>query len=78
MNRAQRIVLIVYCLLLAYCCVWIPWQYQPQQSGPPLRLGYGWVWAGPQAGNPADEIWDSPGGITNLKFGVSAQLPIFP
>ncbi len=25
MNRAQRIVLILYCLLLAYCCAWIPW-----------------------------------------------------
>jgi TRAP-type uncharacterized transport system fused permease subunit len=24
MNRAQRVVLIVYCLLLTYCCVWIP------------------------------------------------------
>jgi hypothetical protein len=26
MTRAQRIVLIVYCLLLAYCCTWIPWR----------------------------------------------------
>jgi hypothetical protein len=26
MTRAQRIVLIVYRLLLAYCCTWIPWR----------------------------------------------------
>jgi hypothetical protein len=24
-NRAQRVVLVLYCSLLAYCCVWIPW-----------------------------------------------------
>ena len=26
MTRPQRIVLIAYCLLLAYCCIWIPWR----------------------------------------------------
>jgi len=25
MNRTQRIVLVIYCFLLAYCCTWIPW-----------------------------------------------------
>jgi hypothetical protein len=24
-SRPQRIVLIIYCLMLVYCCVWIPW-----------------------------------------------------
>jgi hypothetical protein len=26
MNRAQRIIVAIYCLLLAYCCIWIPWR----------------------------------------------------
>lgn len=25
MTRAQRIVIVVYCLLVACCCVWVPW-----------------------------------------------------
>lgn len=50
MSRVQRIVLITYCLSVAYCCVWVPWcvtgsdQYGIYRQ----RLGYGWVWAGPR------------------------------
>lgn len=25
MTRTQSIVLVVYCLVVAYCCLWIPW-----------------------------------------------------
>jgi hypothetical protein len=59
MTRAQRLVLIVYCLLLAYCCLWIPWRvpvgllhirYE--------RVGYGWVWAGPYRSAPV--VYDHP------------------
>ena len=25
MNRSQRIVAVLYCFLVAYCCAWIPW-----------------------------------------------------
>ena len=52
MNRPQRIVLILYCLLLAYCCVWIPWHshMSPALShgyaDSYIRLGYGWLWIG--------------------------------
>jgi len=28
MNTRQRIVVILYCILFVYCCVWIPWHYQ--------------------------------------------------
>jgi hypothetical protein len=50
MNKAQRIVLILYCLLLVYCCVWIPWRFgQPDDY---LRVGYGWLWAGPVEADP--------------------------
>jgi hypothetical protein len=43
MNKAQRFVLILYCLLLAYCCAWIPWH----SGNDYIRLGYGWLWSGP-------------------------------
>jgi hypothetical protein len=36
MTQAQRVVLIVYFFLLAYCCTWIPWRvtyvYESQSS----------------------------------------------
>jgi hypothetical protein len=50
MNRAQRIVLIVYCLLIIYCCAWVPWhlaQTIASESQDELRCGYGWLWIGP-------------------------------
>ncbi len=46
MNRAQRLVLILYCLLLAYCCVWVPWHLV--QGPNSVRSGYGWLWTGPK------------------------------
>ncbi len=50
MNRAQRIVLVLYCLLLAYCCLWIPWHVQRGSRFVPtyVRSGYGWLWTGPK------------------------------
>jgi hypothetical protein len=52
MNRVQRIVVVLYGVLLVYCCVWIPWRLQihsvPERSRPTYhRLGYGWLWSGP-------------------------------
>jgi len=45
MNRTQRIIVIVYCLLLAYCCLWVPWHLV--QGPDHIRAGYGWLWIGP-------------------------------
>jgi len=48
-NKLQRIVLTFYCLLVVYCCVWVPW-HVVQKSGeglPTFRAGYGWLWKGP-------------------------------
>lgn len=62
MNRAQRIVLILYFLLLTYCCVWIPWRleiHSPSESYRPAgyyRTGYGWSWVGPS--NPQSRRYD--------------------
>jgi hypothetical protein len=54
MNTAQRIILIVYCVLLLYCCLWIPWHIHVYASDyrhfPDQRVGYGWLWAGPISG----------------------------
>jgi hypothetical protein len=50
MSRVQRSVLVTYCLSLAYCCVWVPWSVtsSDRYGTDHQRLGYGWVWAGPQ------------------------------
>lgn len=53
MNKAQRVVLILSCLLLVYCCVWIPWHVRLRYpSGAYERVGYGWVWAGAYRSTP--------------------------
>lgn len=54
MNRIQRVVVILYCLSLVYCCLWVPWHvpYGPRHK----HLGYGWIWEGP-ATSPADPDW---------------------
>jgi len=54
MNRAQRIVLVLYCLLLAYCCIWIPWHVPARHFvegaiRPAEDLGYGWLWVVPNS-----------------------------
>jgi hypothetical protein len=50
MNKAQRVVLILYCFLVVYCCIWIPWYIgRPDDY---LRVGYGLVWSGPAKGGP--------------------------
>jgi hypothetical protein len=46
MTRAQRIVLIIYCLLVVYCCVWVPWVAN-YGSIKDIHQGYGWVWSPP-------------------------------
>jgi hypothetical protein len=62
MNRSQRIVAFVYCLLVVYCCAWVPWHATAvlveEDEGAKskkttvldARLGYAWVWS--QAGPP--------------------------
>jgi hypothetical protein len=56
MTRAQRIVLIVYFLLLAYCCEWVPWHLVEGEAR--VRDGYGWLWVGPS--NSADAYLTTP------------------
>jgi hypothetical protein len=71
MNRAQRIVFILYFLLLTYCCVWIPWRIQvhippeSQRPGGYYRAGYGWSWVGPS-------------GPQSLRYDSSFAAPDMP
>jgi hypothetical protein len=57
LSKIQRIVVIVYCVLLAYCCLWIPWHLVQGQDN--IRAGYGWLWRGPQNA-PVDPLLTSP------------------
>ena len=43
MNRAQRIVIVVYCLLVVYCCVWVPWRVTLSSVGE-VQAGCRWLW----------------------------------
>src|ERR1035438_5875726 len=51
MNRAQRVVLILYCLMLAYCCLWIPWSvtygFEERKTS---KVVYSFLWAAPNLG----------------------------
>ncbi len=49
MNRAQRVILAIYCILLAYCCIWIPWRVT-FGSGQMTEVIYSLVWAAPKVG----------------------------
>lgn len=63
MNRSQRIVVVLCCLLVVYCCVWIPWHIVagPANDGATVqvRVGYGWLWSGP-AGTEVDPLPATP------------------
>src|ERR1700690_1171371 len=43
MNKSQRIVAIVYCLLVVCCTVWVPWEMTWPKYGK-VQLGYDWIW----------------------------------
>jgi hypothetical protein len=51
MNKAQRIILVIYFILLAYCCIWIPWRVMvgasPRQF---THVVYCLIWAVPNIG----------------------------
>ncbi|SPE42600.1 hypothetical protein SBA7_1550003 [Candidatus Sulfotelmatobacter sp. SbA7] len=88
MTRAQRIVIVVYCLLVAYCCVWVPWHAtsvlteenedlkQNEKSVKDTGLGYAWVWS--RGGPPP--VWEDPktpqaeeGNIIRIKWSETAR-----
>jgi hypothetical protein len=74
-NRTQRIVLILYCLSLAYCCVWIPWRVPYNRAATMYdRVGYGWVWAGPHRSAPID--WASYADTSTHSAKTSSGLTV--
>lgn len=49
MNKAQRVVLAIYFVAVAYSCLWVPWYVQTpseRYGGGYQRDGYAWVWVG--------------------------------
>jgi hypothetical protein len=55
MSRAQRIILLVYCLLVVYCGVWVPWHYDiGAHKG--IKEGYALVWNGPPEGQGVPDL----------------------
>jgi len=45
MNKRLRIILVFYCLSVAYCCIWVPWHLV--HGDDQIRAGYGLIWTGP-------------------------------
>jgi len=62
MTRTQRIAVVLYCLLVVYCCVWVPWVANTDDMKD-IHEGYGWVW------NPPDDM-----GIPSLTIIVTRIL----
>jgi hypothetical protein len=52
----RRIIASLFCALLLYCCLWVPWKVNLVRPGyasfGPERVGYGWLWAGPRRDSP--------------------------
>lgn len=79
MTLPVRVIAVCYCLLLVYCLVWIPWCGSYHVSGAYrghtyYRLGYGWLWAGPQTvvQEPDPSTLTSPSaGNTNRASGFN-------
>jgi hypothetical protein len=65
MSKAQRVTLTLCCLLVVYCCVWVPWHrhisatHEVWYADDFRRLGYGWLWAGPD-GADEEALYASP------------------
>lgn len=45
MNRIQRIILIFYCIVLAFVCLYVPWKIEFREQG--AYLGYHLIWSRP-------------------------------
>jgi len=55
MNRAQRIIVVIYFLAVTYCCIWLPWISTTQLSaGKLIEISYSFVWAAPNCYCRAD------------------------
>lgn len=49
LSTTQRVILILYCAALAYCCLWIPKRSGTSQL---TILDYGWLWEQERFGAP--------------------------
>lgn len=80
MSKTQRIILALYCLLVVYCCIWIPWHVRLSASieawyaGNFKQVGYGWLWAGPE-GSGGYSLYATPDVISiGLRLLASSAL----
>jgi hypothetical protein len=56
MTRTQRIVAVLYCLLVAYCGVWVPWHWSVTGRMEDIKEGYALIWDGPPAGRGVPDV----------------------
>jgi hypothetical protein len=76
MSRSQRIVAVLYCLLVVYCCTWVPWVFMmphAEAQASKMQQGYDWVWSvGCEPATAASGKVDLSAGIEEAKPGDSA------
>ena len=56
MTRPQRTVAVVYCLLVVYCGVWVPWHWSVTGRIENIAEGYALIWSGPPEGRGTPDI----------------------
>jgi hypothetical protein len=62
---AHRVIIALYCIFIAYCSLWLPWHRHISASSDVwyaddyVRLGYGWLWAGPTDAGKQD-VFSTP------------------
>ena len=80
MTRVTRFVLIAYCLLILYCCLWVPWHVVQSpgasEGSYQFRTGYGWLWSGPNLSNESEaQTYSTPDfPIIGLRLLASSAL----
>jgi hypothetical protein len=76
-NKSQRMIVVTYCLLLAYCCLWVPWHVKLRYpQGASERAGYGWVWAGPY--RSPDVVYNPPRKIPGTDAEILGEVDLDP
>ena len=80
MNPLQRIVAVLYCLVVACCCLWVPWHVHAKSAaGGYEPVGYGWLWAGPDRTPPGNyKIQSRDSSIPVIEVVVGPPPPGVP
>ena len=80
MNPLQRAVVVLYGVLLLYCCLWVPWRYGTNSlMNGGDHAGYGWLWAGSRLMAPGKyRVPTKDPKAPVIEFGLNPSPPGLP